>query len=279
MGLIITPVSDASLVTTDITTNDASTSKHGFRAKLTNVARSYQDEAGTVRATVVDTGIGNTYTTGAQSFAAATSLLVPASGGYAPTADGSLGYDTTQDTYAAGGAGGVVGYLPRVLYATQSTTDTLTAATINTTETQFAGTYQIPANYLIANKTLIIDCIFYSTATATIPTSILRIRLGSVGITGTIVCQSTTTALTAGTFVWGARFILSGTGAAGASVNTLTGPLTIVGNNSAGGRSVTNQPVAIATNAAQNINLTWTYSSNAASNTVTLQQLIVTEVF
>ena len=45
-------VTDALLVTTDITTNNATTSKHGFRAKLTNVVYSYLDETGTVRAGV-----------------------------------------------------------------------------------------------------------------------------------------------------------------------------------------------------------------------------------
>lgn len=50
-GATSTP-SDASLVTSDITTNDASTSKHGFRKKLTNVAYSFMDEIGTIRANI-----------------------------------------------------------------------------------------------------------------------------------------------------------------------------------------------------------------------------------
>lgn len=274
MGLIITPVSDASLITTDITTNDATTSKHGLRAKLTNAAGSFQDEQGTVKSTVVQTDQANTFSTGAQSLASATSLLVPTSAGYAPTANGSLGFDSTQNAWSAGGAGTINGKLWRLLYVTTPAADTLTAATINTTETQFASTFQIPANYLIANKLLRVTYLIQDLSTATIPTRVYKIRLGAVGIGGTIVAQGSAYSAVATTFGHGLTYIIVGTAAAGASVNVVTIPITPVTLTD---KNVTSQPVAIATNAAQNINFTLTYSGNGASNTTQVLAMIVEE--
>jgi hypothetical protein len=53
-------------------------------------------------ATAVQTDQANTYTTGAQSFAAATSLIVPSSAGAAPTASGSIMYDSTANAWEVG---------------------------------------------------------------------------------------------------------------------------------------------------------------------------------
>ena len=44
----------------------------------------------------------NAWSTGAQSFAAAASLLIPAGAGLAPTANGSIGYDTTANLFKFG---------------------------------------------------------------------------------------------------------------------------------------------------------------------------------
>jgi hypothetical protein len=56
----------------------------------------------TLPATVVRTDQSNTYTTGAQSFAAATSLTIPVAAGAAPTANGIIAYDSTANEYKAG---------------------------------------------------------------------------------------------------------------------------------------------------------------------------------
>ena len=52
--------------------------------------------------TVVLTNQSNTYTTGDQSFAAATSLTVPTSTTAAPTASGQIAYNSTSNTYSVG---------------------------------------------------------------------------------------------------------------------------------------------------------------------------------
>lgn len=230
-------------------------------------------------ATIVQTGQSNTYSTGAQDFTSATSEIVPTSAGYAPTANGSIGFNSTQNCWSLGGAGAVNGCGPRVLYVTNSTTDTLTAATINTTETQFASTWQIPANYLGANKILRITYLMQGVATATVPTSLFKIRLGSVGIGGTTVYTQTALALATGAArVDAISFIIQGTAAAGAAANVVTSPIGVWFNFSIIAVNTTSQPVAIATNAAQNINLTMTFGGNAASNTWTVLGMIVEEL-
>jgi hypothetical protein len=57
---------------------------------------------GSVPTTLVKTDQGNTYTTGAQDFASATSLKVPAAAGASPTASGLIAYDTTSNTLEVG---------------------------------------------------------------------------------------------------------------------------------------------------------------------------------
>ncbi len=52
--------------------------------------------------TTVHTDQGNTFSTGAQSFASATSVTIPTSAGAAPTANGSVAYDSTANQYKAG---------------------------------------------------------------------------------------------------------------------------------------------------------------------------------
>lgn len=226
----------------------------------------------------VRTDQSNTYTTGAQDMSAATSHTVPVGAGYAPTANGSLGFNSTQNCWSLGGAT-LNGCGPRTLYATQSTTDTLTAATINTTETQFASTWQIPANYLIANKILRVTYTLQWTATATVPTSTARLRLGAVGIGGTVIYLGNTTTNSTFTNVSCTQsFLIVGTAAAGASVNVTTTATAIASGLATFTKQNTAQPVAIATNAAQNINLTWQYSTNAATNSTTVLAMLVEEL-
>jgi hypothetical protein len=93
----------------------------------------------------------------AVDFSSTTSVTTKTSAAYAPTADGSVGYDTTRDSYVAGstiGATGTTGYFPRMLSMASDNTDTLDAATITTTETVFTKKFAVPADFLIANKAL-----------------------------------------------------------------------------------------------------------------------------
>jgi hypothetical protein len=56
-------------------------------------------------ANVVKKDAANTWSTGAQSMAAATSFVIPVSAGYAPTANGTFGFDSTEAIYVGGIAG------------------------------------------------------------------------------------------------------------------------------------------------------------------------------
>jgi hypothetical protein len=57
-------------------------------------------------ATIVQTGIGNTYTAGVQNFAQATSLILPSSLTFSPSINAAIGYNTTSGTILAGIGGG-----------------------------------------------------------------------------------------------------------------------------------------------------------------------------
>lgn len=231
---------------------------------------------------LVRTDQANTYSTGAQNLAAATSLLVPNSAGYAPTADGSLGYDPTQDAWVAGGAGALTGALPRVLSVQRSTTDTLDAATITTTETAFATTYTLPANYLIAGKAVRVRCAFYTTTSGSAPTQLYRLRIQKAGPTNVNLCASSAITVSnsfsnrAGALTW----LIQGTAAPGAAVNILTtceGGVMGGGMNSGHMNSIA-QPVAADTTAAQTIQITLTYGAGTAGNTLTLLMMTVEEL-
>jgi hypothetical protein len=75
------------------------------------------------------TDAANTWSTGAQSFAAATSLIVPAAAGAAPTASGSIMYDSTANTWE----GGVNGANKTFLF-TDGNAATATALAANPTD-------------------------------------------------------------------------------------------------------------------------------------------------
>ncbi len=51
---------------------------------------------------IVETGISNTWITGTQSFAGAAAFIETIGAGYAPTANGSVGYDSTNNLYRVG---------------------------------------------------------------------------------------------------------------------------------------------------------------------------------
>lgn len=164
-----------------------------------------------------------------------------------------------------------------------SASDTLTAATISTTETGFATTYQIPANWLSTNRIVKVTWGFSETNTGV--TQDVKIRLGGpascsgAGCTGTSVWDSgvvTPTGTPSGKATLFTCYF-QGTAAPGASVAVRTtcggaasSPTTpfLVANTLA---TNTN----IATNTAQNIIVTMTYGANTAGNSVTLTMMNV----
>lgn len=164
-----------------------------------------------------------------------------------------------------------------VLSCQQSTTDTLSAATITTTETAFATTYTIPANYLVANRTLRITATFSVTSSGSAPTSTIKLRItnasGTTLYSHTPASPGNNLAGKGGGFQW----IMSGTVAAGASANVITQP-TVAPTNFGFGSTVGNltaQPIALATNGNIVLVITQQYSANTSGNTVTLNQLCI----
>lgn len=240
--------------------------------------------------TVVKTDQGNTYSTGAQNFTSATSLIVPASGGYAPTADASIGYDTTQDKYVAGGAGAAVGSFPRVVFVGNSTTDgnadteaptgnLLTDDTSTTTETDFALSYTVPANVLITNKAIRLTFMVETDLGASPPGITFRLRWG--GLAGTIIFASGSQTGLIGSAVrnHGVSFVILGTAAAGAAANVLTFSSQYGINDGVKWQNQTAQPVAVATNASAEVVLTGQWASNAANtHKVRIRALIAEEL-
>jgi hypothetical protein len=95
------------------------------------------------------TDAGNTFSTGAQDFSAATSFTVKVGTGYAPTVNGQFGYNSTNNRYV-GGANGATQTL-----LTDSSTDTLTNKTINAASNVISnlGTSNFAAAALVGNAT------------------------------------------------------------------------------------------------------------------------------
>jgi hypothetical protein len=217
-------------------------------------------------------------TTGATQNSAATiddtsgALTIVGSAGAAPTAT-TLTYDTSQGAWKAGGFQSTAGSIPRVLHASASTSDTITASVVGTAETAFTTTHTLPANYLIANKAVRLTILTQVVGTAG-PTFTLRLRAGGVG--GTELYRTGSISTTSGTRGTGCTLWVLGTAAAGASVNTITGVSGMA--VSASHNNVTAQPVTIATNASQELTATVTWSANTAGNSVTLVGLILEEL-
>lgn len=171
-------------------------------------------------------------------------------------------------------------FATQLLSCQQSTSDTLSAATITTNETAFGTTYTIPANLLVANKFLRVMAGFSLTSSGSPPTTTIRLRAG--GLAGTVIYASVAQAAQANltSIGGGAEWLIAGTGAAGASVNTITHAMATAAfiNSSGGMGNRTAQPVAIATNANQSLVVTLQYSAGTSGNTLTLQQLCVESI-
>lgn len=164
----------------------------------------------------------------------------------------------------------------RALSCQTSTSDTLSAATISTTETAFATTYTLPANLLATNKGIRISLGLLFTTSGTAPTKTLRLRVTNASGTVFYTSEAANWNNSLTNISIGATFMMLGAAAPSASSNTITFPVG-VGSGGGGilGRNNTAQPVALATNASIVIVLTLQYSANTPSNTTTLQSLCV----
>jgi len=236
--------------------------------------------------TFVHTDQANSWTAGVQDMGGAASFVVPKAAGAAPTAAGDLRYDTTQDAWKGGGAGGVTGSIPRVLATTNCTTagncttngaNQVDAASgqQGTTETNFASNWSMPANFLVANKAVQVCGIFEYTTSGSAPTLLLRFKAGSANLYAMAAGVAPSNSVTRG---FGLCVGLQGTAAPGASVSTETGLLGAhftIGNNAINSIA---QPVALATNGALTLQFSAQWGTATSGNTVRLRQFIVTEL-
>jgi len=165
--------------------------------------------------------------------------------------------------------------------SSQGGLDTLTAATIGTTETGFATVYPIPANWFSQNRLVRVTWAFDETTSATPVSQAIKVRLGAsascsgAGCTGTTVfAQSTPTTPSANLAARGVIFQcwFQGTGAPGASVNlrTICGGPGLSPTTPFGVANTNTTLTAVATNAQQNIVVTMTYGGSTAGNQVTM---------
>lgn len=214
---------------------------------------------------------------------------VPVAAGYATTTAGTIGYDSTQGKLVFGGGTGTVaaGSATKVLSVQRGGTDAstgLVAATINTTETVFATSYTLPANYLIADKAVRVVFVVDETTSGAPVTQRIRVRLGGTdGVadgtvvydTGSAVTPTINLASRSGIF----SVIFVGTAAAGGSVSveTAVGSTFIVAAHPFIVNTVA-QPVSVATNGALPIQLSVEFGGNTAGNTVKLRSMIVEEL-
>ncbi len=241
--------------------------------------------AGDLPATAVQTNQANTFSTGAQSFAAATSLAVPTSAGAAPVTDGLIAYDSTRSTLVVGSTlTGTAGKVPRVLYHSASSSDTLSCDVIGAaTETPFSQSYQLPANFFnVANKAIEIRAGVQFTTSGSAPTYTFKIRTQKAGPTNVSLylppaqaIGNNLTNLGSGTSV-----MLTGTAAAGAAASMVVSPMSAWTTSTSviNGRNTVAQPIAVDTTAAQTIGVTFTCSANTAANSMTLLSLTILEI-
>jgi hypothetical protein len=173
-----------------------------------------------------------------------------------------------------------LGNLPvsRVRRVGYSTSDTITASVVGTTETDFATNYTIPANLLVAGKVLRVTVGLLFTLSGSPPTIIFKLKIGAVVLyAGT----ATTTGPTAVTNVGGgACWLIQGTAAAGGSVAVETEvigvPQFLVPYTSS--YNTVAQGVNVATNASGLLALAVRFGASTAGNSVTLRQFIVEEL-
>jgi hypothetical protein len=156
------------------------------------------------------------------------------------------------------------------------TSDTVSSGT-SPTETLFTTVCKIPANTFITGRVIHGFAGLDWTATAAIPNVTFKMYLcpTSGSLTGCkVVYTSTTTTPSAGTFSTSLPFVIQATAAAGATATVSDTISSGVGANSPVGRNVTPSTVGnVPTNADLFIQFSATFTTNAASNSVTITNL------
>lgn len=209
---------------------------------------------------------------------ATATFKVPIFAGAAPTANGAVAFDSTRETYLAGGHGTIKGVFPRVLSVQYSNTDQLAAQTVSNTETAFATQFALPANYLTANRLLRISAMFEYTTPGTAASQLIKLRLQKAGPTNTNLYQmgAAVTQTVSQTRSGGFQWLIQGTAAAGAAVAVDVGTLINMNNNTyVNGLA---QPITVDTASAQTIQITNTFGTNTTGNTINLRELIIEEL-
>lgn len=226
-----------------------------------------------VPSTVVQTNQANTYTTGAQSFAAATSLLVPASAGYAPTANGSIGQDTTQKTFVWG-QNGLATVRGGGILSVQTGGDTNDSSTGSGADYNHTLTYVIPAALLnVVGKILRVTSLWKIIPGSGPPTAVYKVKFGSTVLwsNGGNTPQASTTGVIAFTFY----LVTATTGATGTIQCAMPSvPLTQANMGNSG--NLTAQPVTVDLTSAQTLTHTSRWSAaGTGTNQITLLSAIV----
>lgn len=164
---------------------------------------------------------------------------------------------------------------PLVILSNQTpAADTLSCATITTTETTFATNYTIPTNFFNTGTFLRVSASFEALGSGG-PTLTPRIRLGSTvgAIAGTIVYTSIPGTFSGGVIGEAGWIVdLNGTATPGASVAVKTA---FLGAAAPMGRSSTAFSNAVATNGTLLLQVTWQCSANTAGNTLQLTRLLI----
>lgn len=219
------------------------------------------------------------------NYRAVVSRAMHTSAGYAPTADGIVGYDTTRDAFAAGGNGAVTGFFPRVL-SMQNCTTSANCATTNevdadtgqqgTTETNFASNWSMPANFLFTNKAIQVCAVFQITTSAAVPTLTMRFKAGNT----VLASHYPSPTVNYDNRGFPLCYILQGTAAPSASVSVEAGYMGTYFELTANIININAQPVgAIATNGALTIQISAQWGAATTGNTIQLHQFYVMEMY
>lgn len=201
--------------------------------------------------------------------------LNPAAAGPA----GAFGYDSTQRRWFTWD-GVQAGSFARTLNVPAvNLSDTLSAATIGTTETAFATGQLLAANYLIPRKAVLVTVTGQMTNSGTPPTLVLRLRLTKAGPTSVNLWESGAVAPVANLTDdgWGWSWLLQPTAAPGSAVSVVCGSPNSPHFGSGNYQNKIAQPVTVDTASAQTIQVTAQYSANTAGNSITLLQMLIQE--
>lgn len=239
--------------------------------------------ATTLASSVVQNNIANTYTSaGSLDLSAAVSLVIPKSGGAAPTADGQLAFDTTKDAWAFGGSVGAsgtntTGYMPR-FFSFQGPSSTLDAGTITTTETAYSISYTLPANFFAVGKTLIVVASIQDVAPATVAGRVLKMRLQKTGPVNVNLTTTASASMTVSSTRSVPMLIMVRCVTTGATGTVDVIPIGFLNSASSVVPQTVVQPVTIDTTVAQTLQFTITFAAGTAGNTTQLRALMVGEL-